>query len=77
MAKILLVDDEDRFRSDLAKRLNLRGYETLEAEDGESAIKVSRSDYDIDVILLDLKMPGLSGKEALEEIKKYRPAVQV
>ncbi|MCP4703082.1 MAG: response regulator, partial [candidate division Zixibacteria bacterium] len=33
--------------------------------------------YDIDVILLDLKMPGLSGKEALEEIKKYRPAVQV
>ncbi|MFH1701794.1 MAG: SLC13 family permease [Candidatus Zixiibacteriota bacterium] len=77
MAKILLVDDENKFRSDLAERLNLRGYETLEAENGESAIKVSRSDYDIDVILLDLKMPGLSGEQTLEEIKKYRPAVQV
>ena len=40
MAKILLVDDEERFRSDLAERLNLRGYETVEAGDGEYAIKV-------------------------------------
>jgi len=77
MAKILLVDDELKFRSDLAQRLNLRGYETIEAGDGEYAIKVARSDNDVDVILLDLKMPGLSGEQTLTELKKYRPAVQI
>ncbi len=77
MAKVLLVDDESKYRSDLAERLNLRGYETIEAGNGEYAIKAARSDYDIDIILLDLKMPGLSGEQTLAEIKKYRPAVQV
>ena len=41
MAKILLVDDESRYRSDLAQRLNLRGYETTEAGNGEDAIKIA------------------------------------
>jgi len=77
MSKILLVDDEDKFRSDLAERLNLRGYETIEAGNGEYAIKAARSDNDIDVVLLDLKMPGLSGEQTLTELKKYRPAIQV
>ncbi|MCK5126836.1 MAG: anion permease [candidate division Zixibacteria bacterium] len=77
MAKILLVDDEDKFRSDLAERLNLRGYETIEAGNGEYAIKAARSDNDIDVVLLDLKMPGLSGEQTLTELKKYRPAIQI
>ena len=77
MAKILLVDDEDQFRSDLAERLNLRGYETIEAGDGEFAIKAARNDMDIDVVFLDLKMPGLTGEQTLAELKKYRPAVQV
>ncbi len=77
MPRILLVDDENEFRSDLAKRLNLRGLETLEAEDGTSAIQIARSDLEIDVVLLDLKMPGLTGEQTLTELKKYRPAVQV
>ena len=77
MPKILLVDDEARFRADLAERLRLRGYETMEAENGENAIKAARSDNDIDVIILDLKMPGLSGEQTLGELKRYRPAVQV
>ena len=77
MAKILLVDDENKFRSDLAERLNLRGYETIEAGDGEYAIKAARSDDDIDIVLLDLRMPGLSGEQTLAELRKFRPAVQV
>jgi sodium-dependent dicarboxylate transporter 2/3/5 len=77
MPKILLVDDEDTFRADLAERLQLRGYETIEAGDGEYAIKAARGDDDIDVVLLDLKMPGLSGEQTLAELKKYRPAIQV
>ena len=76
MAKILLVDDEDSYRSDLAHRLSLRGYETTEASNGEDAIKAARSDNDIDVVILDLKMPGLDGEQTLAELIKYRPAIQ-
>ncbi len=77
MAKILLVDDEAQYRSDLARRLNLRGYETTESGNGEDAIKAARSDNEIDVAVLDLRMPGLDGEQTLEELKKYRPAIQV
>ncbi|MBD3257152.1 response regulator, partial [candidate division GN15 bacterium] len=71
MPKVLLVDDEAEFRSDLANRLNLRGYETVEAGNGDYAIKLARNDYDIDVVLLDLRMPGLDGEQTLKELKKY------
>ena len=77
MAKILFVDDEAKYRSDLAQRLNLRGYETSESDNGEDAIKRVRSDSDIDVVVLDLRMPGLNGEQTLAELKKYRPAIQV
>jgi sodium-dependent dicarboxylate transporter 2/3/5 len=77
MAKILLVDDEAKFRSDMAERLKLRGLETVQAGTGEEAIKVARSDSDIDVTVLDLRMPGLDGEQTLAELKKYAPAMQV
>ncbi len=77
MAKVLLVDDETGFRKSLAKRLQLRQYETLDVESGEEAIKLARSDSQIEVVILDLKMPGMSGDQVLKEIKTYRPAVQV
>jgi len=77
MPKVLLVDDEDQFRTSLAKRLNMRGYETIDVSNGEDAIKRARSDSDIDVILLDRKMPGMGGEQVLKEIRTYRPAVQV
>lgn len=77
MPKVLLVDDENKFRVSLAKRLNLRGIETIDLDNGEDAIKVIRTDSDIDVIVLDRKMPGMSGEQALREIKNFRPELQV
>jgi sodium-dependent dicarboxylate transporter 2/3/5 len=77
MAKILLVDDEAQFRSDTAKRLNLRGYDTIESGNGEDAIKAARKNNDIDVVVLDLKMPGMDGEQTLVELKRHRPAIQV
>jgi sodium-dependent dicarboxylate transporter 2/3/5 len=77
MPKLLLVDDNDGFRSTLAKRLRLRGYEVLDTGTGEEAIRVARNDLEIEVIVLDLKMPGMSGDEVLREIRVFRPAVQV
>ena len=77
MPKVLLIDDEDRFRDNLAKRLKLRGYETLALNGGQEAVKIVKGDPDIDVVLLDRKMPGISGEQVLREIKEFRPELQV
>ena len=77
MPKTLLVDDNDKFRLALAKRLGLRGHEVLDVDKGEDAIKLIRADSDIDVVILDRKMPGMMGEQVLKEIKEFRPEVQV
>jgi sodium-dependent dicarboxylate transporter 2/3/5 len=77
MPKILLVDDEDIFRKPLAERLKLRGLETVDINNGEDAIKIIRGDTDIDVVVLDRKMPGMNGEQVLREVKNFRPELQV
>ena len=77
MPKVLLVDDEAKFRSALAERLRMRGYDPVEVENGDDAIKAIRADRDIEVVLLDRMMPGKSGEQTLVEIKGFRPEVQV
>ena len=74
--KVLLIDDEDRFRESLAKQLSLRGFDILDASNGEDAIKIVRHDNP-EVVILDQKMPGMDGIQTLREIKKIRPEVQV
>ncbi len=76
MTRILLVDDEERFRTNLAKRLRKRGYEVVEVDNGIDAIKRARADESIEVAVLDLRMPNLDGMQTLKEIKAFRPALQ-
>jgi sodium-dependent dicarboxylate transporter 2/3/5 len=77
MPKLLIVDDEDVFRKSLVQRLNLRKYETIDVDNGEDAVKAVRSDPDIDVVILDRKMPGMDGEQALKEMKSFRPELQI
>ena len=77
MPTVLIVDDEDRFRTSLTRRLKMRGYDTLDVDNGEDAIKLIRSRNDIDVVILDRKMPKLAGEQALKEMKVFRPELQV
>ena len=77
MPKILIVDDEERFRESLARRLKMRGYETLAVDDGEAGVKLIRSDRDVDVVVLDRKMPKMAGEQALREMRAFRPELQV
>ena len=77
MPRILFIDDEDKFRESLARRLKLRGFETVTLNSGADAVKIVRANDDIDVVILDRKMPDLSGEEVLKEIKKFRPEIQV
>ncbi|UCE66104.1 MAG: response regulator, partial [Candidatus Zixiibacteriota bacterium] len=77
MPRVLLVDDEDSFRLPLTRRLNVRHIDTIEVGSGEDAIKLVRSDSDIDIVVLDLKMPGMNGEQVLQELKNFRPEIQV
>ena len=73
---ILLVDDEVDFLSTLAKRLGKRGLNPIKAENGETALQLLKAN-DVDVVVLDVKMPGLGGIETLKEIKRYNPLIEV
>ncbi|MBW1708413.1 MAG: response regulator [Deltaproteobacteria bacterium] len=74
--KVLLVDDEEEFVKSLSERLEIRELKSDMAFDGEQAMK-QVSDEVPDVMVLDLKMPGIDGLEVLRRIKKHYPLVQV
>jgi DNA-binding NtrC family response regulator len=74
--RILLVDDEERFRTTLAKRLGERQFDVATVGNGMEAIEEIQNRL-YDVILLDIKMPGLSGIETLGEIKKLNPGIEI
>jgi DNA-binding NtrC family response regulator len=74
--KVLLVDDEVAFANTLAQRLQLRGLKVGIAYDGEQALSKLK-EGELDVIVLDLRMPGMDGMEVLQEIKKGHPDIQV
>lgn len=74
--RLLLVDDEEAFVTTLAERLEARGYEPHVAHDGEQALAFL-CDSDVDVVVLDVGLPGLSGLDILKEIKSIRPYAQV
>ncbi len=75
--KILVVDDEDNIRRSLKMILEYEGYHFLEAADGETALSLIEETIDLELVLLDIKMPGRDGLEILGEIKKrpYAPEV--
>ena len=74
--KVLLVDDEQEFIETLSERLRMRELDTKLALDGEQALEAVQDD-EPDVMLLDLKMPGMDGMEVLRKVKKAYPGVQV
>ena len=75
-SKVLLVDDEREFVQTLSERLILRDMGSAVAHDGQSALKLIEED-DPEVLVLDLKMPGLGGIEVLRRVKESKPDVEV
>jgi two-component system response regulator CpxR len=75
-SKILLVDDEREFVQTLSERLLMRDMGSAVAYDGESALEVARED-EPDVMILDLKMPGIDGIEVLRRVKTTQPEIEV
>jgi ActR/RegA family two-component response regulator len=73
--RVLLIDDEERFVLNLAKLMRGRGFEAVTACDGPSGI--AAAEQGVDVVVLDVKMPGMSGIEALQRIKEASPETEV
>jgi DNA-binding NtrC family response regulator len=74
--RILLVDDEERFRSNLEKLLRAQGL-TVTAKDSGAAALEEIQVQAYDVVLLDIRMPGMDGLATLSAIKKIAPEVEV
>lgn len=75
-SKVLLVDDEREFVQTLSERLIMRNMGSAVAYDGESALSMVAED-EPEVMILDLKMPGIDGIEVLRRVKGTRPEIEV
>jgi DNA-binding NtrC family response regulator len=77
IASVLFVDDEVPFVEALSKRLGKRNIKVTPAFSGRQALELLKSSSDIEVVILDVKMPGLDGIATLREVKHMRPLVEV
>jgi DNA-binding NtrC family response regulator len=75
-SRVLLVDDEKEFVHTLSERLMTRNLESAVVYDGKEALDFISSDAP-DVMVLDLKMPGIDGIEVLRRVKKSHPGIEV
>ena len=74
--RVLVVDDEDDFRETLVKRMEKRNLDVSGAENAQKALNLMAREA-FDVVVLDVKMPGMDGIETLRELKKKNPLTEV
>ncbi len=74
--KLLIVDDEVKFLDSISRRLEMRDFDVAKATNGSEAVEAARN-RKFDLALLDLKMPGMDGKEVLEILKKEHKYIEV
>ena len=74
--RILVVDDEQDFAEALSERLTIRDYDVTTAFTGQDAI-AEITQFNFDIVVLDVKMPGTSGIDVLKEIKNRKPLTEV
>lgn len=74
--RVLVVDDEEELVSALVERLNLRGFQARGVTTGAAALAFLETTA-CDVVVLDVKMPGLGGLEVIKRIKRERPGLEV
>jgi PAS domain S-box-containing protein len=77
-ATVLFIDDEDSLRLPIARMLRQKGFSILETGDGAAAVDLFQAHVaDIDIVLLDLTLPGMFGGEILTELRKIRSDIKV
>lgn len=73
---ILIVDDEEQFLDSMSKRLEVRDFNVIAVNRGEKAIEEARK-KNMDIALVDLKMPGINGEETLKVLKKEHKSMEI
>ena len=76
MAHVLLIEDDPRIREIVERGLGARGFVVSSAPDGQAGVDLARK-LDVDLVLLDLVLPGRDGLEVLEDIRQAKPRVPV
>ena len=76
LRRVMIVDDDDTIRSLLRITRPSGGYEIIEAQGGDEALELARA-MDLDLVLLDWRMPGRSGADVLQELKRGWPGLPV
>ncbi len=71
-ANILVVDDDESFRYLISEYLTLHGYKVILADNGYKGLDYVLKDYSINLVILDLLMPGINGIETMKQIKSLR-----
>ena len=74
--KILVVDDEKNMRVTLAAILEDKGYSITTADTGEKAVELCESER-FDIVIMDVRMPGMDGVEAFRQIRRHKEGVKV
>lgn len=75
MKKVLIVDDEMEFTNDFAKAIEMFGYESYKAGDGESAFNIIEKNQP-DIVFCDYRLPDMDGDKILEKAKKEHPQIK-
>lgn len=73
---LLIVDDEEQFLNSISKSLTVRGFNVIAVNRGEKAIEIAKI-KPIDIALVDLKMPGISGEETLKVLKQEHKWMEI
>ncbi|MFQ5952405.1 MAG: response regulator [Candidatus Omnitrophota bacterium] len=77
MPKIMIVDDDEEVLVTLGNYFEVRGYETVKCLSGEEALNIMSKDRSIDLLVLDRRMPGMTGGDVLNELQKMNYNVPV
>ena len=74
---VMLVDDEAPFVETMTKRLGKRDLNVISAFSGQEAMEILDMHHNVDVVILDVKMPGMDGIETLKQMKSAYPLIEV
>ena len=74
---VMLVDDEAPFVETMTKRLKKRELDVIAAFSGQEALEILNKNQNVDIVILDVKMPGMDGIETLKQIRARFPMVEV
>jgi len=74
--RVLVIEDDETARKQMAKAIRKEGYEVLAAEDGRAGVDLFEKEHP-EIVITDLKMPGIGGLEVMQTVKRLSPHVQV